>query len=157
MLTKDKTSKLMNNKRKPYLVFQMASNNTSNVDSITVDEKLDDKLRILKVYFKAVAFYIWNNFQGEIKKIEAENKDYDRKNQNLESGICEVKKATDVVKKAFSNKCLWMKYCQRQDKAQAGLSLVFLSLNPPIHRTIAIYKATKIRLFFSLHHYGGLF
>ena len=37
------------------------------------------------------------NFQGEIKKIEAENKDYDRKNQNLESGICEVKKATDTV------------------------------------------------------------
>ena len=78
----------MNNKRKNYLVFQMASNNTSNVDSITVDEKLDDKLRILKVYFKVVVFYIWNNFQGEIKKIEAENKDYDRKNQNLESGIC---------------------------------------------------------------------
>ena len=41
------------------------------------------------------------NFQGEIKKIEAKNKDYERKNQNLESGICEVKKATDTVKKLF--------------------------------------------------------
>ena len=32
-------------------MFQMASNNTSNVDNITVDEKLDEKLRILKVFF----------------------------------------------------------------------------------------------------------
>ena len=47
-------------------------------------------------------FYKWNNVKGEIKKIEAENKDYDRENKNLESGICEVKKATDAVKKTFS-------------------------------------------------------
>ena len=46
-------------------------------------------------------FYIFNKFKGEIKKIEAENKDYERKNQNLESGIVEVKKANDTVKKTF--------------------------------------------------------
>ena len=80
----------------------MASNNKSNVDSITVDDKLDVKLRILKVFFKGFVFYIFNNFKGEIQKVEAENKDYERKNQNLESGIYEVKKVTEAVKKTFS-------------------------------------------------------
>ena len=83
----------------------MASNTDHNKhekENKNVDEVLDEKLRSMKVIFGSENEDLLKSLlQVEIKKIGEENKKYEKQNKDLEAGICEIKKATDVVKETF--------------------------------------------------------
>ena len=80
----------------------MASGNRNSweKDGKTVDEKLDENLRMLKVITKNELRIFFYYSQKEIKKVDEENKGYETGNRKIESEISEVKKASDVVKKS---------------------------------------------------------